>query len=119
MGPVTVAGLLSLMPELGQIDSKAVASLAGLAPVARESGTWKGRRFIRGGRHRVRRMLYMAALTAIRHNPDYIQKYRQLREAGQGAEGGAHGDHAQDGDFGQRPAEPGSGVDTAASQAVG
>jgi transposase len=82
MGPVTVAGLLSLMPELGQIDSKAVASLAGLAPVARESGTWKGRRFIRGGRHRVRRMLYMAALTAIRHNPDYIQKYRQLRERG-------------------------------------
>ncbi len=82
MGSVTVAGLLSLLPELGAIDSKAVASLAGLAPVARESGTWKGHRFIRGGRHRVRRTLYMAALSAIRHNPDYVRKYRQLRERG-------------------------------------
>lgn len=82
LGPVTVAGLITQLPELGKIDSKAVASLAGLAPVARESGTWKGHRFIRGGRHRVRRMLYMAALSAIRHNPDYVQKYRQLRERG-------------------------------------
>ena len=62
---VTAAGLLSEMPELGRIDAKAAASLAGLAPVTRESGEWKGRSFIRGGRARPRRMLYMAAVSAV------------------------------------------------------
>ena len=72
---VTAAGLLSEMPELGRIDAKAAASLAGLAPVTRESGEWKGRSFIRGGRARPRRMLYMAAVSAVRHNPDLAQTY--------------------------------------------
>ena len=79
---VTAAGLLSEMPELGRIDAKAAASLAGLAPVTRESGEWKGRSFIRGGRARVRRMLYMAAVSAVRHNPDLARKYAELRERG-------------------------------------
>ena len=79
---VTAAGLLSEMPELGRIDAKAAASLAGLAPVTRESGQWKGRGFIRGGRARVRRTLYMAAVSAVRHNPDLRRKYRELRERG-------------------------------------
>ena len=52
--------------------------LAGLAPVARESGQWRGKRFIQGGRARVRRLLYMAAVAAIRHNPDLGRKYRDL-----------------------------------------
>ena len=82
IGQVTAAGLLSEMPEPGRIDGKAAASLAGLAPVTRESGTWKGRSFIRGGRARPRRMLYMAAVSAIRHNPDLARKYRELRERG-------------------------------------
>lgn len=82
MGRVTVAGLVSEMPELGGIDGKAAASLAGLAPVTRESGAWKGRSFIRGGRARARRLLYMAAVSAIRHNPDFVRKYRELRERG-------------------------------------
>ena len=82
IGPVTAAGLLSEMPELGAIDGKAAASLAGLAPVTRESGAWKGRSFIRGGRARPRRMLYMAAVSAIRHKPDFVRKYRELRERG-------------------------------------
>ena len=79
---ITAAGLLTEMPELGRIDGKAAASLAGLAPVTRESGAWKGRSFIGGGRSRPRRMLYMAAVSAITHNPDLARKYRELRERG-------------------------------------
>ena len=82
IGSVTAAGLLSKMPELGTIDGKAAASLAGLAPMTRESGTWKGRSFIHGGRARPRRLLYMASVSAIRHNPDFVRKYRELRERG-------------------------------------
>ena len=82
IGSVTAGGLLSKMPELGTIDGKAAASLAGLAPMTRESGTWKGRSFIRGGRARPRRLLYMASVSAIRHNPDFVRKYRELRERG-------------------------------------
>ena len=82
VGEVTAAGLLAAMPELGGLDAKAAASLAGLAPVARESGQWQGRRFIQGGRGRVRRLLYMAAVTAIRHNPDLARKYRELVDRG-------------------------------------
>ena len=70
------------MPELGRLDAKAVSSLAGLAPVARESGQWKGRRFIGGGRGRVRKLLYMAALSAVQHNPDLAGVYIRLRERG-------------------------------------
>lgn len=79
---ITAATLLATMPELGGLDGKAAASLAGLAPVARDSGTWKGHRFIRGGRALPRRVLYMAAVSAITHNPDLASKYRQLRERG-------------------------------------
>ena len=78
VGPVTAAGLAAEMPELGGLGAKAAASLAGLAPMTRESGTWKGRSFIQGGRGRVRRLLYMAAVSAIRCNPDLAAKYRQL-----------------------------------------
>ena len=78
VGAVTAAGLVAEMPELGGIDAKAAASLAGLAPVARESGNWKGRSFIQGGRRRARRLLYMAAVSAVRCNPDMTAKYRQL-----------------------------------------
>ena len=82
IGSVTAAGLLAEMPELGTIDGKAAASLAGLAPMTRESGAWKGRSFIRGGRARPRRLLHMASVSAIRHNPDLGRKYRELRERG-------------------------------------
>ena len=85
VGPVTAAGLLTEMPELGALDGKSAASLAGLAPFARESGTWKGRGFIRGGRARARRLLYMPALSAIRRNPDLARKYRELRGRGKPA----------------------------------
>ena len=78
VGQVTAAGLLAAMPELGGLDAKAAASLAGLAPVAQESGQWQGRRFIQGGRARVRRLLYMAAVSAARCNPDLRRKYHDL-----------------------------------------
>ena len=82
MSRVTAAGLLTQMPELGRLDAKAVASLAGLAPVTRQSGAWQGRSFIQGGRARARRLLYIPALAATRYNPDLRAKYRQRVAAG-------------------------------------
>jgi len=82
IGPVTAASLLALLPELGALGSKAVASLAGVAPVAHDSGGMRGRRTIWGGRKPVRNVLYMATLVATRHNPKIGAFYRRLREAG-------------------------------------
>ena len=66
VGPTVLAVLLGELPELGHIDRRRIASLAGLAPHARESGTWRGSRRIWGGRRRVREALYIAALSASR-----------------------------------------------------
>jgi transposase len=82
IGKVTAFAILIEMPELGTIENKAAASLAGLAPVARDSGRWHGRRFIRGGRANLRQALYMPALVAIRFNPSLSAKYRALIQAG-------------------------------------
>ena len=79
---VSAAMLLIEMPELGSLDEKQVAALAGLAPIARQSGNWKGKSFIRGGRQQVRQGLYMPALVAIRFNTDLKTKYEQLIKAG-------------------------------------
>ncbi len=79
---VTAFALLIDMPELGTLEQGQAASLAGLAPVARQSGTWTGRAFIRGGRANVRHALYMPALVAMRYNPDLKAKYDQLKAAG-------------------------------------
>jgi len=79
---ITAFALLIDMPELGTIDARQAASLAGLAPVTRQSGTWMGRAFIRGGRAPLRQALYMPALVAARFNPDMKAKYRTLIEAG-------------------------------------
>ena len=64
------------MPELGALEAGQVANLAGLAPIARQSGRWTGRSFIRGGRADVRQALYMPALVGARFNPDMKAKYR-------------------------------------------
>jgi transposase len=82
---VTAAALLVEMPELGALDQKQAASLAGLAPVTRQSGTWQGRAFIRGGRADLRRSLYMPALVAARYNPDLKQTFDRLTAAGRPA----------------------------------
>ena len=79
---ITAAGLIVHMPELGTLSGPRAASLAGLAPVTRESGNWKGRAFIQGGREKVRRALYMPALAAIRWNPGLRRKYDALLAAG-------------------------------------
>ncbi len=82
---LTAATLLVEMPELGTLDAKQAASLAGLAPVTRQSGTWKGRAHIRGGRATLRQALYMPALVATRFNPDLKAKYAILINAGKPA----------------------------------
>ena len=79
---ITAFALIIDMPELGSIGNGQAASLAGLAPVARQSGHWTGRAFIRGGRSNVRQALYMPALVAMRFNPDLKAKYDQLKAAG-------------------------------------
>ena len=79
---ITAAGLLATLPELADLPPKALASLAGVAPVTRQSGTWQGRSFIQGGRFRARRLLYMPALAASRHNPDLAAFYERLVQAG-------------------------------------
>jgi transposase len=82
---ITAFALLIDMPELGTLENGQAASLAGLAPVARQSGKWTGRAFIRGGRANVRHALYMPALVAARFNPDLKAKYDQLIAAGKPA----------------------------------
>ena len=78
IGQLTAVSLLALLPELGRIDGKAVASLVGVAPFARDSGLMRGRRTIWGGRAAVRSALYMATLVATRHNPVIRSFYQRL-----------------------------------------
>jgi transposase len=82
VGAATAIALLVDMPELGTMDAKQAASLAGLAPVTRQSGTWRGQSFIQGGRASIRHAIYMPALVAIQHNPQLKEKYEALRRAG-------------------------------------
>jgi transposase len=82
IGPVTSRTLLVGLPELGQLDRRALAALAGLAPFSRDSGVMRGRRSIYGGRSHVRSLLYMAATTAIRCNPVIRDFYERLRSRG-------------------------------------
>jgi transposase len=82
VGPQTARTLIAEMPELGSLDRRQIASLAGLAPFTRQSGKWRGKSFIGGGRSRVRSALFMAALVAARYNP-VLKTFRdRLVEAG-------------------------------------
>ena len=82
IGPVTAIGLIANMPELGQIDDKQADMLAGLAPVASDSGQRRGARHIRGGRAAVRTGIFMAALPATRYNPQLKTFYDRLVAVG-------------------------------------
>lgn len=82
VGPVTTAILLSSMPELGHLNRSEAASLAGLAPYANDSGSHHGKRRIRAGRPRVKRALYLAALSAVRHHPTLRPYFKSLRDRG-------------------------------------
>lgn len=80
VGPVAAAVLLAQMPELGRLNPKQAAALAGLAPVANDSGAFRGVRRIKGGRARVRQALYMAALAAVRTCPRFNDFYQRILE---------------------------------------
>lgn len=82
VGPVLAATLVAELPELGQATGKQLAALVGVAPFARDSGQWRGRRQVWGGRAPVRATLYMAALVASRHNPAIRSFYQRLLCAG-------------------------------------
>lgn len=82
IGPVTTASLLAYVPELGTLDRRQVAALVGLAPYNSDSGAHTGKRRIHGGRPRIRRVLYMAAWSAIRSQPDFKARYQDLRQRG-------------------------------------
>ena len=85
VGEATANALMVETPELGRLDHAQAASLAGLAPVARDSGQTRGKRSIRGGRPRARRALYMPALAAIQFNPHLKAKYEAMIKAGKPA----------------------------------
>lgn len=82
VGDVTAQALIADLPELGQLDRRRIAALVGIAPFNRDSGQWRGRRMIGGGRPAVRRALYMATIVAIQHNPTIAACYQRLVTAG-------------------------------------
>jgi transposase len=82
VGPTVARTLVAELPELGRLNRKEIAALVGVAPLNRDSGTFRGRRVIWGGRALVRRALYMAALVASRHNPVIKAFYDRLVAAG-------------------------------------
>ena len=85
VGTTTALAVLAELPELGTLNRRQSAALAGVAPHPRESGQWQGRRCIGGGRSAVRGALYMAALVASRSNPILKEFYLRLRAAGKPA----------------------------------
>lgn len=85
IGPIAAIALIVDMPELGTLSGKEAASLAGLAPITRQSGKWKGKAKIGGGRSALRTMLYMPALVATRFNRQLGQTYQTLCQAGKPA----------------------------------
>lgn len=82
IGPVIASNLLAHLPELGQANRRQIAALVGLAPFARDSGATKGHRFIAGGRPKLRRLLYLSAVSLIRSKSPLSAFYRRLRDAG-------------------------------------
>ncbi len=82
IGPILSAALIASLPELGHMDRRQIASLAGLAPHARESGVFKGKRRIWGGRANVRRTIYLAAFIASRYDPTLKAFRNRLQDAG-------------------------------------
>jgi transposase len=82
VGPVIARTLIAELPELGQLGRKQIAALAGLAPFTRQSGQWRGRSFIGGGRTAVRTALFMGAMVAKQHNPRLKAFFDRLVAAG-------------------------------------
>jgi len=82
IGKIAAASLISNLPELGHINSKQASALIGVAPMNRESGRFKGKRKIQGGRSQVRTVLYMAMMSAMQSNPVFKGTYQRLCAAG-------------------------------------
>jgi transposase len=82
IGKTLARALLADLPELGRLTRREIASLAGIAPFTRQSGRWRGKSMIAGGRTAVRTALFVAALVASRHNPDLKRFYARLLAAG-------------------------------------
>lgn len=82
IGPVASATLIAQLPELGRLNRREIAALVGVAPMSNDSGNRKGRRRVQGGRFEIRRVLYMATLTAARYNPVIRRFYERLKAAG-------------------------------------
>jgi len=85
LGRITAIAILVECPEIGTMTRKQITSLAGLAPMTRQSGQWRGKAFIQGGRKFLRDALYMPALVAARYNPDLRQKYQAMISDGKPA----------------------------------
>jgi transposase len=85
VGKVTTATLLAGLPELGELDRRQIAALVGVAPFNRESGVWRGKRMIAGGRGWIRSVLYMSTVVAVRRNPPLKEFYERLRARGKPA----------------------------------
>ena len=78
VGKVLAYTLLSDLPELGQLNRKQIAALVGIAPMNRESGAYRGKRLIRGGRPRIRTVMFMAMLSTVQSNPRFKRDYQRL-----------------------------------------
>ena len=82
VGPITAATVVGELPELGSLDRRRISALVGVAPMNRDSGLQRGKRPIAGGRNQIRRVLYMAALTARQRNPAIRAFSERLTAAG-------------------------------------
>lgn len=85
VGPVTIVTLTALLPELGRLDRRQIAKLVGVAPLPHDSGQYRGKRKIWGGRADVRSVVYMAAMSAVKHNAVLKEFYQRLIAAGKPA----------------------------------
>jgi transposase len=85
IGPVTVASLLTYLPELGYLDRRQIAALVGVAPYNADSGNHRGTRQISGGRPMMRRVMYMTCWSVIRYQEDFKRRYEGLRQRGKPA----------------------------------
>lgn len=82
IGPIASSSLIAELPELGKLNRREIAALVGVAPMAKDSGGMRGRRRVQGGRCEIRRVMYMATLTATRYNPAIKDFYQRLIAAG-------------------------------------
>ncbi|MBF9002717.1 IS110 family transposase [Vibrio sp. NFV-1] len=95
IGKIAAASIISNVPELGYITNKQAASLIGVAPITKESGKYKGKRIIQGGRHQVRTVLFMAMMSAMQCNPVFKATYQRLLDAGKPRKPHEHSRHSR------------------------